>query len=234
MKNITFIFKLLLLCIIITNLSFAQTTPRTIKVTGSAEYNLSPNEIIIQLDFQEYFTDAAETKASKVKLEEIQGKVFASLTKAGVKKDKITEGGVTVVRPYKFNAELKRRLNKTIYVCVANVDEFIKLTRTLEDDNLFDQLITVFQVSEFKHTDKKSFLTKSRAEAYKDAVEKATLILSQSGQKLGKVITVAEINKYTNNDKGSFYSFDNNSAKDVSGFAPIVISYSVEVIFEIE
>jgi uncharacterized protein YggE len=233
MKILILPMKLLLLCLVFGNTCFAQTTPRTIKVTGSCEYNLSPNEIIIQLDFQEYFTDAAETKASKVKLEVIQEKIMASLTKAGVKKDKITEGGVTVVRPYKHNVETKRRLNKTLYVCVGNVAEFIKLTRTLEEDDMFDQIVTVFQVSEFKHTDKNTYLTKSRSEAYKDAVEKATLILSQSGQKLGKVVTVTEVNKYPNNDKGSFYSFD-NAPKDNSGFAPLVISYTVEVTFEIE
>lgn len=238
MKNLFLIPKLMVLILFFTNTSFAQTNTntnaRTIKVSGSAEYNLSPNEIIIQLAFQEYFSNENETTESKVTIEKIEEKVVSSILKSGVKKTKITDGGVQIVRPYKGNVELKRRLNKTIFVCVDNVEQYVKLTRTLEDDKLFDKIVTVFQISEFKHTEKDVYLTKSRSAAYQNAVEKAKLILSQSGQKLGKVLQVTEVNFSSSSDKGgSFYSFDNNSTS-VSGFRPIIISYTLEVQFEIE
>lgn len=231
MKTIKSVCATVLLLFFVCGYAHSQVT---IKVTGVAEYNLSPNEIIVQLSFQEYFTAEPETKANKVKLEVLQEKVMASLKKAAIGKDKITEGGVVVVRPYKHNAELKRRLNKTLYVCVGNVDEYINLTRVLEDDGLFDEIITAFQVSEYKHTEKEKYLTKSRSEAYQDAVKKANLILSASGQKVGKVKQVNELSYRSGNEReGSFYTMD-NAGSGISGFAPIVISYTLEVTFEIE
>lgn len=234
MKRYFGIISLLLIVFLTKEVVIAQALQRTIKVTGSSQYNLSPNEIIIQIDFQEYFPDEMEETENKVTLDVIEKKLLQSILKSGVEKDKITVGGVRMVRPYKGNVQLKRRLNKTIFVCVTNSDQYIKLTRSLESDNLFDESITQFDISQFKNTEKEMYLTKSRSEAYKNAVEKATLILSESGQKLGKVIQVNELNTSSSNRSSlEFYSFD-NAAEDISGFQPIVISYQLEVIFAIE
>jgi uncharacterized protein YggE len=128
----------------------------------------------------------------------------------------------------------KRRLNKSILVCIKNIDQYILLTRKLEEQQLFDQIITTFSVLEMRHTDKETFVTKSRAKAFMDAQKKARLILSASGGNLGKVITINEINSSQRSmDNGSFYSIETTPSGG-SGFKPIVISYQVEVTFEIE
>ena len=119
-------------------------------------------------------------------------------------------------------------------VCIKNTEQYILLTRKLEETGYFDHVITTFSITEFRSTEKESFETKSKTVAYKNAVEKAKLILSESGDKLGKAISIKEIDtrKISPND-GSFYSVQ-PSKNGASGFKPVVINYELKVIFTIE
>jgi len=209
----------------------AQNSDRTITVSGSYEYNLSPNEIIVNISFQEYFLDEIEKSENKITIETLEQKLTESIQKSDVKKENITTGAVQLVRPYINGVYLKHRLRKSLLVCIGDTKEFSKLTRTLEADGLFDLVISEFSIIEYRHTDKDSYLKESRSLAYKNAFEKAQLILSQTGGQLGKVIKIEETNKYPNSS-GSFYSTHNSSG--ASGFKPIIISYDLMVTFEIE
>ncbi len=209
----------------------AQNPERTITVSGSYEYNLSPNEIIVNISFQEYFLDEIEKSENKITIETLEQNLTESIQKSGVKREKITTGAVQLVRPYINGVYLKHRLRKSLLVCIGDTEEFSKLTRTLEADGLFDLVISEFSIIEYRHTDKDSYLKESRSLAYKNAFEKAQSILSQSGGQLGKVIKIEETSKYPNSS-GSFYSTHNSSG--ASGFKPIIIAYDLMVTFEIE
>jgi uncharacterized protein YggE len=207
---------------------------QTISVSGKASYNLSPNEIIVEISYQEYFTGPDESDGSKILIEELEKKVLASLETLKIAKDQITMGAATVVQPYRDNNILKRRINKSLYVCVNNSEDYIKLIRQLEKDKLFDKIITAFNLNSYNHTEKEKYYTRSRAEAFQNAKVKAELIVQQAQRKLGKVITIKEMNlSWDNGAKNSFYSLDNSSGEKASGFKPIVISYELEVVFEI-
>lgn len=228
--------KNIVLVVLITLFHFSPTTAqtnRTIQIHGTAEYNLSPNEIVIQISFEEYFTDENESIESKVRIETLEQEIRKAVEASNISKDKITSGGVIVVRPYKRGVHKKRRLNKSILVCIKNTDQYILLTRKLEETGYFDNVITTFSIVEFRNTDTDSFKKESKSLAYKNAVEKATLILSESGEKLGKVISINEIDtrKISPND-GSFYSVQ-PSSNGSSGFKPVVVNYELEVVFEI-
>ena len=231
------LLKTLLILICFNQSAIAQELEkRTIQVTGSSVYNLSPNEIIIQISFSEYFTDKEESKENKVKLEGLEEKVRNGLQQANVPNNKITEGNTTMYRPrINNNKYLKRRLQKSLYICVKNVEEYVKIIRTFEDLDLFDNIVTTLSVTQYKHTETDAYLTKSRSKAYQNAVEKAKLILSESGESLGRVLKVTETPAARS---GSFnadtYEFDNGPAAPISGFKAIVVSYSLNVIFEIE
>lgn len=224
---------LTLLFAIITSVSFSQNQTTSISVTGTASYNLSPNEIIIKISYQEYFKTTDEKLESKIPIEEIEKQVLKSLETAGIKKDKITMGEASLVQPYKNGVLMKSRVNKTAFICIDNSDNYIKLIRQLEKDNLMDNIIQSFGVDEYRHTDKEKYLTKCRAEAFANAKTKAELILSQSNQKVGKIITVKEVSSQEHSSKNGFYSTDNFSNEKTSGFKPVIISYTLDVTFEI-
>ncbi len=223
---------LLTLLIVSTPKGLAQEKDKTITVTGTSVFNLSPNEVIVKISFQEYFLNNKETSDNKVAIETLEKKVRASVNTLKIDQQKITVGSAQIVRPYKNGIYQKRRLNKSLFVCLDNIEQYVNLTRALEKDTLFDKIITGFSITELRHTQKKSYETKSRGEAYKKALEKAELIISQSPQNLGKVIRIRELNKnQASNPEGSFYSVENSDG--ASGFTPIIVSYTLEVTFEI-
>lgn len=226
-----------LLCILFAlsaQTAHAQSTSRSIQVKGVKNYNLSPDEIIIQLTFEEYFTDPSESPESKVTLEDIETQLRNSLSTAGVKEDKITVGGIQVVQPYLNRKKLRRRLNKTLFICIGDTEDYIRLTRELERANLLDDIIKKYSISEFRHTKREEYLKLSHSEAFQDARNKAELILASTEGKLGKVISIKEISNQVNTiSEESFYSLE-SPAGSASGFRPIVINYSLLVTFEIE
>ncbi len=209
---------------------FAQ---NTIKVTGHSEYNLSPNEIIIRIAYQEYFTDKEESSESKVAIEDIEKKVLKTINKLKLDEDKITMGGVEIVRPYENRTYLKRRLKKSLIICIENTKQYVDLIRHLESNDLFDQMVVDFNITEYRHTEREDYLNKSREKAFENARQKAELILKNSGRKLGKVLNIAEINNRSGiNERANFYQTEQTQTV-VSGFQPIVVTYNLEVIFEI-
>ncbi len=205
----------------------------TILVTGKSDLNLSPNEIIISLSFQEYFNDKEESANQKVSIEVIEKRVRATLEKAGIKKDKITVSGARIIRPYINRIYYKRRINKTLSICIATSDEYINLVRQLESDGLFENdLITSVNISAYRHTEKEKYEVQSHQEALVNAKAKAEQILKGTGRKLGEIRSIREIN-IRPQQNGSAYSFENNTSEG-SGFKPISLGYSLEVIFEID
>ena len=229
-------FSIIALILYISSSLLSQDNVQTISITGSSSLNLSPNEIIIKLSYQEYFTDKEETIDSKVTIEEIEKKVLKSLKSIGVKDDKITMGEVAIIHPQRRGSVVykKRRINKTLYVCIYDTDEMIDMARQFETDGLTEDILMTFSISQYRHTERDEYLKATRADAFADAREKASLILGESGRSVGKVISIKEINKNQSNSNNSFYSFDNQPAESVSGFRPITLSYNLEVVFEIE
>ena len=213
---------------------FSQQTMRSISVTGKGEFNLSPNEIIIKIDYEEYFLNGSETAENKVVIEDIEKQVVKAVLAAGIKQEEISMGGVQVVRPYNKGVYQKRRLNKNLFVCVRNTTEYVDLIRSIETAELFDRGVVGFSISEYAHSEKESFLLQSREKAYQNAREKAELILSNSGNKLGQVVSIKEIN---NGGRVTFnpntYEAVSSPTSTVSGFKNIVIAYELEVVFEI-
>jgi len=218
----------------------AQPESRTIQVTGTATVNVSPNEIILEIRYQEYF-EGEEAEENRITIDQIEAQVLKALGKAEVEDDKITLGGISVVRPsfYQHNERifLKRRLSKTLVVCVATTDELLNVVRQLEAAKLMDEVITDFEIVETKNTEIEDFKKQVKVDAFKDAREKAELILSTSTQKPGAVLSIKELPKTGSPSMmgvPSTYGVVETPAAAISGFKPIQVTYRVEVMFEID
>jgi len=210
--------------------SNTDSNQRTIIVSGKASFNLSPDEIILDINYQEYFK-GEEKSENKVLIETIEKEVLGSLKATGISSNKITMGAAFMVRPNKDGkVYLKRRLNKSLTVCISNTEDYIKLIRQLEKDQLFDKVITTFRINSYRHTEQEAYKKKCKAAAFENAKENANLILGNSNNKLGKVLTIIESNSRKSNT--NTYDFDNSSSN--SGFKAIEVNYSLTVKFEIE
>jgi|TARA_B110000967_G_scaffold182226_1_gene199992 uncharacterized protein YggE len=204
---------------------------RTITIEGEKTYNLSPNEVVIEIQYEEYYI-----KNDKVTIETIEKQILQILKLEKIKSNKITFGSISVIRPYDYKTKIydKPRLKKSIYICFSNSEQYASLTRSLEKENLFDNIIKNFGISELRHTEKLIYLKKSRNQAFLDAKSKADLILDNSSQRTGKIIKIEEKNyNYQSSANQGFYATDNTKQSKSSGFKPIVISYAIVVTFEI-
>ena len=208
----------------------------TITVRGSYEINLSPDEIIVGIDYQEYFLNENEENEQKIKIEEIEERVLKAIKSTGLPDKKITIGGARIVRPYDRGKYRKRRIKKSLQVCVTTSDEFLTLTRAVESAGLFENEVVGFDIDQFRNTERAKFETECRSKAFDDAKAKAELILSTSGQTVGKAITVREINPSSSSVEvfdASTYEVVTVDDGPASGFAPLVVSCKVEVVFEL-
>lgn len=223
-------------CLLLIALSTAQaqiTQPPSITVTGEAAYNLSPDEIIVKISYEEYFTTPEEDPASKVPIEGIEQLVIVSIKEAGVPDDKITMGEARLIRPRVGQRFLRRRINKSLSVCVSNTEEYLRLIRQLEKDGLFEQEVTSFELTEYRHTERRVYEEKCELEALVNARAKAERIASKSGRKLGRVMQVSEVNNKQGNPwDASAYQLT-TSSQGASGFQGIPVSYAIEVVFEL-
>lgn len=233
MKNMMKAYKTLVIIMLLASAMSAQEVTPTITVTGNHVQNLSPNEIIIKVDYQEYFTSPDESRESKITIDKIEDRVLKSISSAGVKPDKLTMGSANFIQPNRNNQFKKGRISKALYLCIENTEEYIRLIQQLEGDGLFDKMIVRFSISGYNHTDKNDYLVASRSNAFEAAREKANLILSKTNKQLGDVITIKEINASSRNNGGGFYAVDNTQGESISGFQPIKISYQLEVVFEV-
>jgi uncharacterized protein YggE len=219
------------------SLLIAQNDTRTIKVTGSSTVNVSPNEIIVNIQYQEYFL-GEEKEGNRITIDKIEEKVLRALTKANIASDKITLGGLNVVRPslYKSGERiyLKRRLRKTLIICVETTDELLQVVRQMEEEKLMDEVITAFDITETRNTEIEKYQKQVKVDAFKDAWEKANLILSTSDQKPGAVLSVKEVPKQISMGLSpSTYDMAPVENSEISGFRAVPVSYQVEVVFEI-
>ena len=230
-------FFIALLLIITGTLSYAQTN-NTITLRGSSTYNLSPNEIIIQVTYRETFI-GDEKDNNKVPIETVEKNILSALATADVPDDKITIGAIKIVRPsiYKDRQTiyLKRRFEKNLSLCISNAEELVKIVRELEKQKLMDEVIHGFEIVETKHTEADELRRQSKIDAFKNAKEKAELILSTSGQKVGAVLKVVEVNKSSGPKAFDAATYEVLAVDNTqpSGFKPIIIGYEIEVVFEI-
>lgn len=224
------VIKLLLLTVL--SISSLNAQEKTITVTGESTIQISPNEIILRIDYQEYW----DTPKNEVKttIKTIEKQVLKALKVAGVKDKNVTLGAVTLLRDYDRNKRIytNRRLSKRLNVCVYSSDEIEKVIEVLEADNLFEKAIAQFQIASTRHTDKEAFEKQAKREAIVDAKNRANLILDAVGKKTGEILKVKELSGSGTQKSGdSFYSVQ---SENNSGVSAITVVYKVEAVFEIE
>lgn len=225
------VITLLLLSVISLSSIIAQ-EKRTITVSGESTIQISPNEIILRIDYSEYW--ATEKNEVKTTIKTIEKQILKSLKAAGVKDQNVTLGAVSLLRDYDRNKRVytNRRLSKQLNVCVYSSSEIEKVIEVLEADNLFEKAVTQFLIASTRHTDKEKFEKQAKREAILDAKEKANLILAAVGKKSGEILSVKELSgSGTQNSGNSFYSVQ---SENNSGVSAITVVYKVETVFEIQ
>jgi uncharacterized protein len=236
------------------NLLFAQTPastqpgcypfPKTISVTGSAEMEVIPDEIYVQVDLREYKKRGEE----KTELDKIKADFLASCKAVG-----IADSNIAVASYDGYNmANLWRRRKKDPEL-LSSIAYQIKFNNTKLIDELVnrldDEATNNFSIIKTSHSKITEYRRQLKISAVKAAKEKAMYLSESINEQLGQAITILEPEEYMNSDvqagryKSNTGFYENMTMKEArvygindSGvdYRKIKIRYEVKVLYALK
>lgn len=222
---------------------FAQTIanpfPRTITVNGSAELEIVPDEIYVQVYLKEY-----EKKGSgKVSIEKIRQEFLTAVRSLGLPDSSISVSGYDANN---FNPWWRKKNKKEeLY---ASITYQVKLRNTAQVDQLVDKLddnaTQNFYISQTSHSKLEEIRKNLKIQAVKAAKEKADYLAEAANAKIGVPITINEPGEYYQPYYNTMASNRMMKAEMAQASAPadqpqadfkkMKMRYDVSVVFELK
>ena len=176
--------------------SFSQTVmnpyPKTISVTGSAEMEIVPDEIFVNVDLKEY-----EKKGSgKQTIDRIRQDFLAAVRSLG-----LPDSAVSIAAYDGLNRNpWWRKKNKQKDELYASVTYQVKLRNSAQVDQLVDKLDDAapqnFYVARTSHSKLDELRKQLKIQAVKAAKEKAGYLSEAISEKVGDAVTISEPIEY--------------------------------------
>lgn len=185
------IILLLLLLSALPVLAQNENNNRYIEVKGSAEMEIEPDEIIVDITIEEYWKEEFEKKKdfedykNKVPLAQIEDELIKDLRKAGIDKKDIVVKNLGNYWRYRGKEFL---FSKQLEVDVTDLSKINKLMQLADAKG-----IKSMRIAELKHSGMDKFKKEVKIQALQDAQEKAKYLLESIGSELGEVQTITEI-----------------------------------------
>ncbi len=221
--------------------SVSNPYPKTINVSGSADMEIVPDEIYVQVDLKEY----KKKGENKVELEKIKADFLSKCKSAGI------EDSLVSIASYEgtnYNYWLMRRQKK-------NPDMFAGIAYQIKfrDSKKMDQLVELlddeatanFRIVKVSHSKMTEYRKQLKIQAIKAAREKGIYLSDAINEKMGEAITITEpeenqLSIYENEQISQFSNTARmaNAGEDFSGggvdFRKIKIRYEVNVVFALK
>jgi uncharacterized protein len=176
-------------CLLLSNLIIGQTPPpekKSIRVTGSAEMEVIPDEIYFSIILEEYLNK----DKVKVEIDKLEKELLASVTAAGIAKENLQIENV-------FGQQWIYKKRKD-HEFLASKRYVIKFSDPDKIDGILDKLdaqgIDKVSISKFSHSKIEQFRKDLKIQAIKNAKEKARYLLEAIGEQLGDPIEIQEGN----------------------------------------
>ena len=213
--------------------------PRTITVSGSAETEVKPDEIYVQVDLKEY-----EKKGSgKVGIEKIRQEFLAAVRSLG-----IPDTAISIVGYGGYNGNpwwRKKQKKEELY---ASITYQVKLRSSAQVDQLVDKLddnaTQNFFIQRTDYSKMEELKKTLKIQAVQAAKEKATYLASAINESIGVAVTINEPNEYYQ----PYYNVANRAVamksavmdqqsapeEQQADFKKIKIKYDVTVVFSLK
>jgi uncharacterized protein YggE len=230
-------YPLLVFLILITSLSFSQASlidnSRYIKVSGSAEIEITPNKIIIAA----YLSERIERK-EKINLSLIEKRFNDIIQQLGIAKDKISldkaEGRYTQIKKRRSDI-LASKVMLIEFGDVVLANDFLDALKDADIAN---------DIRKKTHTDLPRFRKETKIEAVKAAKAKAEYLIKAAGANVGRVLRVIESDERSfggaitsqSNIRSNNYGSNSGQLSTTTSnqqFSPIKMRYVMDVIYEI-
>lgn len=162
--------------------------PRLITVTGEAEVNVVPDEVILTLGVE---TSDARLRLARSRNDEIVAEVLAAAATHGVESRHIQTDHMSIEPRYRDSYERRDFIgffvHKTIVITLKDISAFEELlTSVLEAGANY-----VYDI-QFRTTELRKYRDQARALAIKAAHEKAVAMAGELGQEVGQPHTILE------------------------------------------
>ena len=238
-------FLLILSLACLSGLAFAQQTdkansfPKTITVSGSAEMEIIPDEIYVIVDLREY----DKRGQGKVDIETIKSAFLQKCKDLGLPDSTIT---IATYEGYS-NPWLRKKKKADLY---ASISYQIKFTKSNDIDKLVDKLdddaTQNFRIVKTTHSNIKEFRKQLKILAIKAAKEKGLYLTEAIDEKLGEAVTITEFETPTGyyNFFANQYQFANSysntqaagpgNSDTAADFNKIKLHYEVNVVFALK
>ncbi|WP_121354976.1 SIMPL domain-containing protein [Flavisolibacter nicotianae] len=234
---------LLLAGSILTVASFAQERnpyPRTITVSGTAETEIAPDEIYVQVDLKEY----DKKGGGKIGIEKIRQDFLTAVRSMG-----LPDSAVTIAYYSGYNGNpwwRKKNKKEELY---SSITYQVKLRNSAQVDQLVDKLddnaTQNFFIQRTSYSKLEELKKRLKMDAVRNAKEKAAYLTDAINEKIGEAVTINEPSEFYQ----PYYAGASrvmamkNAAMDQAESAPdqqqadfkkIKIKYDVTVVFALK
>ncbi len=184
-----------LTAILFTLSSFAQTQinpyPKTITVTGSAEMEIIPDEIYVQVDLKEY----DKKVQGKINIETIKRNFLNNVKAIGIADSLVS---IAAYDGFGGNPWLRKKNKKNELLASISYQVKIKTSKQLDDlvEKLDDEATTNFYIQRTSHSKLSEYRKQLKIQAIKAAKEKAQYLTEAINEKAGEAVTINEPTEY--------------------------------------
>jgi uncharacterized protein YggE len=243
MKKITTISVLLVACLSLKAQNLVPNPyPKTISVTGSAQMEIVPDEIYVQVDLKEY-----RKKNEKTELETIKTNFLNTCKAIGIPDSLVSIASYTGYNNSYWNWRKKRK-DPDMYATISYQVKF-KESKKMDElvDRLDDEAVSNFQIVRTSHSRIQEFRRQLKIEAVKAAKDKATYLTESISEKLGYAVTISEpednSNTYSTQNMVSNFSLREYKTRDnkiqlpddtAIDFNKIQLKYDVAITFALK
>lgn len=202
-------------------------------MTGSADISIAPDEITLTIQLGEYYKNQSKMK-NKLEMEKIEKKFFNVLAENGIEKEEVNFDNGGYYWYYWWTNRRGRDLTVRSYsVTLDSNTNFMSLMKGLDMDG-----ISNIHISNKTNKRIHEYRQEVKVAALKAAKEKAQYLLESLGEKVGKVLSIQEVN----NDYSwrqtrilsNVHVASNDSGNGIENTSQINLSYEVKVKFEIQ
>lgn len=166
--------------------------PKTITVTGSAETELVPDEIYVNVDLKEY-----EKKGSgKVDLESIKSAFLKSVRSIGLPDSVVTIAAYGGYNGYPYYWQRKKKKDE-LY---ATITYQVKFNNSKKMDELVEKLDDMatqnFYITRTAHSKLETYRKNLKMQAVRAARDKAQYLTAAVDETIGEAVTINEPQEY--------------------------------------
>ena len=215
--------------------------PKTITVTGTAEMEVVPDEIYVNVDLKEY-----DKKGNgKVDLETIKSNFLKSVRSIGLPDSVVTIASYDGFNGYPYWWQHKKKKDE-LY---ASITYQVKFNNSKKMDELVEKLDDMatqnFYITRTAHSKLETYRKNLKMQAVKAAKEKAQYLTEAVDEKLGEAVTINEPQEFfqpymVNARAANYMTKEANQAADAgdtgatTDFKKLKLRYDVTVTFALK